>query len=224
MKKAIVFIEVIEKQDDSGTITISTGSVDRDRDRVIPSGADVSNYLKNPVVQWGHNYRDPWATIGKTTSLEIGQDGIKASFDFREPVNEADPMNVIKALWGSNMIRSASIGFNPTEWEENDQGGLDFTSWELLEWSLVPIPANQEALRASVKGLSDGETITYHIIDKLDEPESVEPEPEEEIDTDLIDPEFVEPDPVPDPLPEIDPLLLEQIQTFLQQISQQLGE
>jgi hypothetical protein len=39
----------------------------------------------------------------------------------------------------------------PLTWEENPEGGLDFTEWELLEWSLVPIPMNQEALRLAVQ-------------------------------------------------------------------------
>ena len=106
-------------------------------------------------MQWGHNYSEPWATIGKTTDLQISEGGLKATFELRDPVNDADPQNVIRQLWDEGWIKTASIGFNPNRAaiKENDAGGFDFNDWELLEWSLVPIPANQEALRLAVKGL-----------------------------------------------------------------------
>ena len=37
--------------------------------------------------------------------------------------------------------------------QPNEFGGNDITAWELLEWSLVPIPANQDALRLAAKAL-----------------------------------------------------------------------
>jgi len=155
MNHKTLSIEIVKQDDTGGEITINTASVDRDRDRVMPAGANLESYLKNPVVQWGHNYRDPWATIGKTTELTVNEAGINAKFELRDPVNEADPMHIIKALWDNGLVKTASIGFNPIEGKENDFGGNDFTEWELLEWSLVPIPANQDALRLAVKGLSD---------------------------------------------------------------------
>ena len=157
-KKTKTFsIEIREKNKDGGGITISTSTPDRDNDRVIPAGARVDDYLKNPVVQWGHNYYDPWATIGKTLDLNIRDDGIDADFDLRPPANDADPQNVIRLLWFDEWINAASIGFRLNSWVgggdgfiENEFGGWDFLDWELLEWSLVPIPANQEALRLAM--------------------------------------------------------------------------
>jgi len=151
-------IVVKEKRKDGGRILINTAGLDRDRDRVLPSGARVENYERNPVVQWGHNYRDPWATVGKTNALEISEDGIIADFELRPAANDQDPQNVVLLLWNGGWIRTASIGFDPTvdgakAWEENEEGGRDFMDWELLEWSLVPIPANQDALRLAVKAM-----------------------------------------------------------------------
>jgi HK97 family phage prohead protease len=157
MKRKELPVEIEESSAVGGRIRISTGALDRQKDRVIPSGAMIENYMKNPVVQWGHNYRDPWATIGETVQLEVSNEGIVAEFALREPANESDPMHIIRALWTQGLIRTASIGFNPEAWDKNDEGGLDFTSWELLEWSLVPVPANQEALRLAVKSLDQQE-------------------------------------------------------------------
>jgi hypothetical protein len=148
-------VRVLEKRKDGGRIVINTASVDRDRDRVMPSGALVENYLRNPIVQWGHNYRDPWATVGKTTLLEKEVGGLIAEFELRPAANDQDPQNIIRLLWDGEWIRTSSIGFIPREGKPNELGGMDFSSWELLEWSLVPIPSNQEALRLAVTGISD---------------------------------------------------------------------
>ena len=40
-----------------------------------------------------------------------------------------------------------SIGSKPLRWEPNASGGITYTSWEWLETSVVPIPANAEATR-----------------------------------------------------------------------------
>jgi len=148
-------IEVKETRQNGGQIVISTGSVDRDRDRVMPTGVALDNYLKNPVVQWGHNYRDPWATVGKSNNINQVQNGLAADFDLRPAANDQDPQNVVLLLWNGGWVRTASIGFQPIKWVENELGGRDFTEWELLEWSLVPVPANQEALRLAAKSFPE---------------------------------------------------------------------
>jgi HK97 family phage prohead protease len=148
-------IKVLSGSDKGGRILINTGSVDRDRDRVMPSGMKVENYTRNPVVQWGHNYRDPWATVGKTTKLDVTPDGIVAEFELRPAANDQDPQNIVRLLWEGGWVRTASIGFIPTQGKQNAEGGMDFSEWELLEWSLVPIPANQDALRLAVKGFNE---------------------------------------------------------------------
>ena len=121
----------------------------------MPMGAESDNYLRSPTVQWGHNYRDPWAVIGKTVELAVGEDGIMAEFELRPPANEADPQHIVRLLWSGGWVRTASIGFRPLEWEENEFGGMDFTKWELLEWSLVPIPMNPDALANAMKGFME---------------------------------------------------------------------
>ena len=139
---------------DGGRIVINTASVDRDRDRVFPAGARIDDYLKNPVVQWAHDYYSPFATIGRTTKLEVSPEGIVAEFDLRPAANESDPQNIVRLLWEGEWIRTASIGFMPDSTKPNDVGGRDFETWALLEWSLVPVPSNQDALRLAVKGLT----------------------------------------------------------------------
>jgi hypothetical protein len=150
-------VKVAERRKDGGKIIINTAGLDRQRDRVLPTGVDANAYLKNPIVQWGHNYREPWSTIGKTTAIDVTDKAITVDFELRPAANDQDPQNVVKLLWEGGWVKTASIGFLPTEGKPNDQGGMDFTKWELLEWSLVPIPANAEALRLAMKALDKDE-------------------------------------------------------------------
>ena len=175
-RKIITDVKIMETRENGGRIRINTGAVDRDNDRVMPLGARLDNYLSNPVVQWGHNYYDPWATIGRTNSIEQTEDYIDVDFDLREPANDSDPVKVIRMLWNDRYVKTASIGFMPIgDPVRNDYGGWDFNEWELLEWSLVPVPANQDALRLAVKALEletkdlDPETVTPAPVFETDE-------------------------------------------------------
>ncbi len=143
--------EIERKSDAGGRIVISTAGMDRDRDRVMPRGAVLDNYLKNPVVMWGHSYYQPSDVIGRTVNLETSDGGITADFELRPAANDQDPQNIVRLLWDGGWVRTASIGFRPIEMQPNEYGGNDITAWELLEWSLVPIPANQDALRLAAK-------------------------------------------------------------------------
>jgi len=151
-------IVVRELRENGGQILINTAATDRTQDRVLPDGARLDNYMRNPVVQWGHNYHEPWATIGRTISIERRPEGLVADFELRPAANDQDPQNIVRLLWLGGWIKAASVGFIGLEMSENNLGGRDFSEWELLEWSLVPIPANQEALRLAVKGLGGADT------------------------------------------------------------------
>lgn len=146
-------IKLLDKRPNGGRIMITTGSPDRQHDRVMPLGLGLTNYQKNPIVQWGHNYKDPFATIGRTTALTVSDTGIVADFELRPAANDADPQNIVLLLWDGEWIKTASIGFIPLVGKANEIGGSDFMQSELLEWSLVPIPANAEALRLAYKSL-----------------------------------------------------------------------
>lgn len=159
-------IKVVERHKDGGRIVINTASVDRDRDRVLPTGAKIDEYLKNPVVMFGHNYRDAWSTVGRTTKLEVSPEGIVADFELRPAANEFDPQNIVRLLWEGDWIRMASIGFMPSKGKPNEIGGTDYSEWGLLEWSIVPIGSNQDALRLAMKALDGGnELVAGELLD-----------------------------------------------------------
>ncbi len=148
------------REDATGIFTISTKGQDRSRDVVEVSGAQVENYLKNPVVLWAHEHHSP--PIGKTLELDTSGDTIQALAKFALGVNPRADM--VFSLYEGGFLSAASIGFIPEKWtrmlEEDDEGGkvwkggIHHQVWELLEWSAVPVPDNPEALAHSAKQLT----------------------------------------------------------------------
>lgn len=149
-----VFHSEIRKSegDDSYTCTISTSSPDRDGDTLSVDGWRLENYQKNPVVLYGHNYRG--FPIGTAKEVLKAGTGLVARFTFvGTDLNKEAALT--KALVDAGVLRAASVGFRPIKWVWNDErGGFDFSEQELLEFSIVPVPANPEALMAS-KGMAD---------------------------------------------------------------------
>ena len=144
------FLEGIEAKADADetrllTYTISTASVDRDRDVVSLDGWDFGNFIKNPVVLWAHNYRQ--LPVGRSSAPYRVGDKIKADVTFT-PKGLSPFNDTVFEMYRLNFMAATSVGFLPKKWNWNEErkGGIDFIEQELLEFSLVPVPANPEAL------------------------------------------------------------------------------
>ena len=48
-------------------------------------------------------------------------------------------------LCKAGVLRALSVGFDPIEYKPNKAGGYDYDRWELLELSVVAVPANPGA-------------------------------------------------------------------------------
>ena len=156
--KEIEIKEVDGQENGSYDITISTQSVDRQGDIVMLDGWDFDNYLKNPVVMLNHDYGG--LPVGKTNNLRVKGGALVANFSFLQPANDNDPINFVKNAWDQGALRAASVGFRPIEAEQIDPDSdswwpeMRFLEQELLEWSIVTIPANPEATRLMFKGFA----------------------------------------------------------------------
>jgi HK97 family phage prohead protease len=137
---------------------ISTESVDRYGDIVRAAGLNDANFAKNPVVLFGHDHRA--FPVGKSLWRKVTErGGVKGVLAKTQFADTAQGHDVFK-LWDGGYLNAASIGFIPLEYTpiyEKDEeghdrwtGGYEFTASDLLEYSIVPVPANQEALRLAI--------------------------------------------------------------------------
>ncbi len=147
-KQTLATAATPQARGDEPEIIISTGALDRDHDEIVPEGGDFTAYRRNPVVLYGHDRGS--LPVGSTTKLEVlpGR-GVRARWRWLEGDEFAAR---VKNAFDQGVLRAASVGFLPRESEANGRGGRRFTRWELLEWSLVPIPANPGAVRV-LRGL-----------------------------------------------------------------------
>ena len=155
-------IEIKDMGDRRVLFTISKEVVDRDGDILRASGCDLTNYLKNKVFLGFHNSRD--FPLGKTEDIWIEADRVKAIVYF--PTVEELPTNPEQAsekakltdfcyhCYKTGMLNAVSVGFIPLEWTET-KDGYDITKWELLEFSAVAVPANQDAIAEAVKSFGN---------------------------------------------------------------------
>ena len=141
--------------------TISTNNIDRCNDIMIPSGALLDNYKRNPVVLSQHrSYEYPF---GRTTDIQVTPTGLVATAKFHDYTDEA---KLIIKLLNGGYLNAASIGFAPLEWIDrtpaegelihptDDMQVREYTKWDLYEWSVVTIPANGYAVRPA-KNIDD---------------------------------------------------------------------
>lgn len=116
--------------------------------RMLTSGADLTEYEKNPVVLYNHN--DWEAPIGRAERVYAKDDAIYADILF----DTADPRAAeIAGKVERGFLRAASVGAWPPEETTEDefsklpgQTGPTVTRWTLREVSICPIGANHNAL------------------------------------------------------------------------------
>ena len=96
--------------------TISTASIDRDRDRVIQEGWDLQAYLTNPVVLWGHN--SDFLPIGKTVKIGVEDGALKAIVEYvPADMPEVGPLaEAVHRMCASGFLSASSVGFRPQQY------------------------------------------------------------------------------------------------------------
>lgn len=128
---------------------MSTDDTDRMGDVVEIGGIDLKAFRKNPVALWQHDAESPigtWADVRKEGGRLIGKLQLAAA--------KTSPLiDRLRQLIEQRVLRAVSIGFRALEIKPTGEGfGLRFLKSELVECSLVSIPANAAALR--VKALA----------------------------------------------------------------------
>lgn len=125
---------------------LSDGSVDRMGDIIDPNGWVLSNFKRNPIALFNHNSDWP---VGTWKNLRIEDDALRGQLVLAAP-GTSPRIDEIRALVKQKVIRAVSVGFKPLASEpidEENKWNRRYTKQELVETSLVPIPANPNSLQ-----------------------------------------------------------------------------
>lgn len=154
-------VKACEGESRTLTFTISSPAVDRMGDTIAIAGWKLDNYRKNPVVLWGHDSTD--FPVAKSSKIWIEGDKLKSEAEFIPASNPATGQHAegILQLYKGGFLNATSVGFQPLKYAFTDDPkrrfGIDFLEQELLEYSLVTVPANAEAL---IEGRAAGINVT----------------------------------------------------------------
>jgi HK97 family phage prohead protease len=147
--------------DDPLDYVMSDETVDRMGDVIEQDGWLLDNFQKNPVALFGHNSSFP---IGTWRDVAVKDGRLTGRLELMPPVSER--LQEIRAAVAAGVLRAVSVGFHVKEYEAlpgSKVGGLRYTQAELVECSLVSVPANPNAL-AIVRALNisgDGQSLIF---------------------------------------------------------------
>lgn len=125
---------------------LSDATVDRYGDVVEPDGWDLRNFKKNPIALFGHDSRFP---IGKWSDLRVEGGKLIGRLNLARR-GTSYRLDELIGLVEQGILRAVSVGFRPLKSEplnpEKPYGAQRYIKSELLETSLVSVPANPAAL------------------------------------------------------------------------------
>jgi HK97 family phage prohead protease len=142
----------------TATFVFSDESVDRYGDVIFARGWDLANFNANPVALFGHDSGSVENVIGKAKNVRVEGSRLIGDIEFMGADVNPNAEAVYQMVKGG-FLKTVSVGFQPIEWElakdKNRPQGVNFKKQELLEISIVPIPANPNALvQAKAAGIA----------------------------------------------------------------------
>ena len=121
----------------------NTSDKDRTGDIVLPQAwaKGIENFRKNPILLFQHDHSKP---IGRVNQITVDKKGIFVEANVSEA---AETQHGIKTLISDGTLKSFSVGFRVKDAEYDKRNDtLVIKDVELLEISVVSIPANQNSL------------------------------------------------------------------------------
>lgn len=149
-----IHCEVRDPMDGDGTVPGgpcmdfigSDDTLDRYNEVIQPAAwGDMKNFRANPVIPDCHDYSSISKILGRALSVNVTDGKLmnRVQFCVDNPMG-----NLAYKMAKGGFIKSQSVGFIPLEWtngKESGQPDRTYTKAELLEISLVVVPANPGA-------------------------------------------------------------------------------
>lgn len=156
VRKGFVSSDVKFAEGEKATIDyITTDSIDRDSEIVVPKGIVFDQFQRHPIVPWCHDYKS--LPLGKCLWIKRTDEGCVAKTQYAVKSNPFAKQ--VYEFQKEGFPLGKSLGFIPLEWQDRDpkqNKGLKrvYLKTLTLEYSVVPIPNNPDALTVAVsKGL-----------------------------------------------------------------------
>lgn len=139
------FVDIIESEGARVyTFRASSNSVDRQNEIVDQSGWQLDSYRENPVVLDSHRYDSIEDIIGRCIRAEVVNGALECDIIFCD----SEKGECAQQLVNTGFLRTVSVGFKSLERRPGGAGQpMTHTRAELLEISMVSVPANRDAVR-----------------------------------------------------------------------------
>jgi HK97 family phage prohead protease len=123
---------------------LSDASVDRMGDLIEQDGWELANFKRNPIALFNHN-KD--AIVGRWHDLRVEKGELRGHLELA-PKGISARIDELRGLVEAGILKAVSVGFKPSQARPRgkDLQGVVFEKMELLETSLVSVPANPNAL------------------------------------------------------------------------------
>lgn len=140
---------------------LSTDSRDRMGD-IVDQDFSLAQFKKNPIALWAHSHASPigtWEKLRKDT-IQIGKRTVNRTIGRLKLAAEgtSEHIDFLRSMIEQRILKTVSIGFRPGKYEaldeDNPWNGYRLSENELLECSVVSVPANPEA-SSLAKSLDD---------------------------------------------------------------------
>jgi phage head maturation protease len=138
------------------TFVASTPEIDRMKDSINQDGWDLKAFKRNPVILGFHDAGS--LPVGKALSVGVRNGRLMVDVAFAS----TGLGRTMASMIDDGFMRAVSVGFIPLSFDfakgPGRAGGIDFHACELLEVSVVPIPANANCGLVSIVS-GDGKAI-----------------------------------------------------------------
>ena len=135
----------------------------------------IENYRKNPVLLYQHKHDCP---IGRVDKVTVDRKGLFVEANISAA---AEKLHSVHSLIKDGALKSFSVGFRVNDGKyDHKTDSMTITDVELLEISVVSVPANQESLFSVRKSFEDNHNDYVEFVEKFTNKETEE---ETNIDT-----------------------------------------
>jgi HK97 family phage prohead protease len=142
-----VFKTLEQSLADGRDVVMSDATTDAYGDRLEcshPDNWDLRRWNKNPIALLNHASE---VVIGKYTNTRVENGALRGVLHLA-PKGTSPRLDEVRALIDAKILVGVSVGFRPLEFTPlpGSNGGRHYTRMELLECSIVSVPANENAL------------------------------------------------------------------------------